>query len=110
VTVQKCFTKPCKFCGSMLVWNDIQRQFDDLPEFNEGRSQRHQCANSSTKHRQEELDQKFNQTVNDLKTEINNKFSDQVQRIDSLQKSTARNTSLLVEIKSKLDGALRGYS
>lgn len=101
-TVTKQFGKTCKYCGIYITWSDISRQFEENGE-------RHLCSASSAKDRQLESDKRLNEMFADLKTEINNKFSDQVQRIDSLQKAQARGISLLTEIRAKVDGALRNY-
>ena len=109
--IEKVYSKQCRFCSSkeqpvQIFWNDIKKHFADGPNSD---SPKHACSASSTKQRQEDFDQKFNQTINDLKSQAANQHNDQVQRIDALQRSQAHQTSLLVEIKAKIDGALRGY-
>ncbi len=98
--IERVFSKPCKWCGkNAIFWSDMKKCFTETPD-----GERHSCPPSS------KIDQNkhLNEMLNDLKSEISNKFSDEVQRIDSLQKSVARNTSILTEIKAKLDMVLRG--
>ena len=80
-----------------IFWDDIHKQFTDK----EG--QRHSCPSSS----KQSQNQRLNQTINDLKTRLANQHNDEVLRIDALQRAQAHNTSLLVEIKAKVDGILR---
>jgi hypothetical protein len=100
------YQKPCKFCGqTSIYWSDISHCFTDTPG-----GVRHQCASSSAKDRQLEQDKRLNEMINDVKSQMTNQHNDEVQRIDALQRAQAHQNSLLVEIRAKLDGALRGYS
>jgi hypothetical protein len=86
----------------MLVWNDLKRQFDDLKQFNEGKSQRHSCPSSSVKYRQEDQDKKLNVMLNDLKHELDSKFDalrqDFSEQTSSTQKSIAACKSQINEL------------
>jgi hypothetical protein len=97
--VTKVYSKSCKFCSTKdnpvtIWWSDINHYFCGED------GKRHECHSSSVKDRQLESDKRLNEMLNDLKQEVSS-------QICSLQKSTAHNTSLLVEIKAKLDGVLR---
>jgi hypothetical protein len=102
VTVQKSYSKQCRYCSSKeqpveIFWGDMKKYFTDAT------GAKHQCAASSKVDQSRQL----NETINDLKSQMSSQHTDEVQRIDSLQRSTAHLTSLVQEIKFKMDAALR---
>ncbi len=102
--IERVYSKPCRYCGQLAIfWSDIHKYFADGPNSD---SPKHACSASSTKHRQEDFDQKFNQIINDLKSQMSLQHNDEVQRIDSLQRTQAHQNSLLQEIRLKLNAVL----
>jgi hypothetical protein len=103
------YRKQCRYCSSKdhpveIFWSDLKRQFTDA------NGAKHQCGGSSTSQQQVEADKKLNEMLNDIKSQMSNEHNDQVERIDALQRSTARNASILTELKAKIDGVLRGFT
>ena len=110
--IEKIYSKQCRYCSSkekpvQIFWKDIKKYFADGPHSD---SPKHACPSSSTKDRQLESDKRLNEMINDVKTQMANQHIDEVQRIDALQRAQAHQNSLLVEIRAKLYGALRGYT
>ncbi len=90
------YSKPCKYCSQTAIfWDDVHKYFVDKPDS----GAKHSCP-KRVENKQLESDKRLNEMLNDVKQEVSGQIS-------SLQKSTAHNTSLLVEIKAKLDGVLR---
>lgn len=101
MTYQKgTYKKPCKFCGqSEILWDDDRKYFADP------NGKRHSCPPSS----KQSQDQKLNETINDMKTEISGKFSGIERQMDSIQRGQIHTQSMLTEIRLKLNEALTCY-
>ena len=80
--VQRVFSKPCKWCGkNAIFWSDLKKCFTETPD-----GERHNCPPSS------KIDQSriLNQTLQDLKHELDSKFDGLRDDISNQNSSTQK--------------------
>jgi hypothetical protein len=90
--VQRVYSKQCRYCSSkdkpvQIFWNDIKKYFSDGPHSD---SPKHACPSSSTKDRQLEQDKRLNQTINDLRLELDAKFDGLKEDMSSQNQATQK--------------------
>jgi hypothetical protein len=103
-------SKNCKAkgCGVPIRWHTVPNKngvgywVDDIT------SEKHLCVNWIDPRAQTKTeDVRLNSTINDLKSDMSYKFTSVEDRLDSMQRIIISQNSLLVEVKAKLDMALR---
>jgi hypothetical protein len=117
--IEKIYSKPCRYCSSkeepiQIFWNESKHYFSLGPNSD---SPKHDCHNSSVKHRQLDRDnlvealkdKRLNEMFADLKSDLGNTLSKIEERFDNLQRAQIHSQSMLTEIRLKINEALTCY-